>query len=112
MRPNLFIGKANWLHPDKSDKPFDGTIHDIKIFNQAVDWSAVTRWRPAIVWGGLTNGDFKQTPQRPTKFNQRTPSGWESQGTVLLASADGVRTLGGPPPTDPQLLVTALESNG
>lgn len=102
-RPNLFIGKPSFIHPDQQDSYFKGEMEDIKVFNAAIDWALVTPAKKAEAWPGLTNGDFdpeQQTYQIDT-YSEGVPFGWISRGKTFLATARGVGLLGGPIPDEP-----------
>lgn len=115
-RPNLFIGKPNWQHPGGNDELFSGSIRDIRIFNQAVEWDAVSEQKTAVLWPGLINGIFataiETTPVQWTAH--RPPFGWDAEGDVTLATLDGVKTLGGPLANDgnEEELAVALMKGG
>lgn len=48
-RRNLYVGRSNW----ESDQPFEGKVANIKVWNQAVEWSSTQRpikASPAEAW--------------------------------------------------------------
>jgi len=102
-RDNLFIGKPDFMHEDGDDSYFRGSIEDIKVFNSAVDWSAVTEERGTSTWPGLTNGDFdpEQETYQISTYSKAIPFGWIARGTTELCTARGVEMLGGTIPEEP-----------
>lgn len=116
-RPFLLIGDANFNHPGFSkDGPFEGEIKDVRVFNASVTWSSVSTDQEAIVWPGLENGMFALRNEQglggTNTYMEKPPFGWMGQGSVIMATAGGVKDLGGPKPEDDSQLYCMLQDSG